>query len=123
MIDSEINSDKLYTHLLANSSFTPRQLSIISKRLQGHDKDQNISSGAYYRQVKQCRRKVISTLYSLVLMQSLGIVDIDASSTLSRVSNQLAVIFASRSSDIVKGSDINDVIYVIDELVKRIVKL
>lgn len=117
------NSSALYAYLVANSLFTPRQLSIISKQLQGGSKSEKISSGAYYRQVKQCRKKVISVLYSMVLLQSMGIVQSDASATLSKLAEQLAVIFASESSDAVSRLNVDDVISVINEVIKRVSKL
>jgi hypothetical protein len=119
MADPQSNSSAVYAHLLANSLFTPRQLSIISKRLQGGRKAEKISSGAYYRQVKQCRKKVLSLLYSMLLLQSTGIVQLETSATLSRLAEQLAVIFASEGSDVTSRLNVNDVISVIDEVVKR----
>jgi hypothetical protein len=118
------NYSALYTYLVANSLFTPRQLSIISKRLQGDGKPEKISSGAYYRQVKQCRNKVISILYSMMLLQSMEIVQSEASATLSKLAEQLAVIFASESSsDAMSKLNVDDVISVIDQVIKRISKL
>ena len=118
------NSNILYTHLVANSLFTPRQLSIILKQLRGDSKTEKISSGAYYRQVKQCRKKVISILHSMILLQSMGIIQSGTSATLSKVSEQLAVIFASESSsDAIPRLNTNDVISVIDEVIERMSKL
>src|ERR687895_1514291 len=118
------NSNILYTHLVANSLFTPRQLSIILKQLGGGSKTEKISSGAYYRQVKQCRKKVISILYSMILLLSMGIVNSDASATLSKLAEQLAVIFASESSsDVIPRINVDDVISVIGEVIKRMSKL
>jgi hypothetical protein len=123
MAAPQSNSSTLYAYLLANSLFTPRQLSIISKRLQGGGKAEKISSGAYYRQVKQCRKKVLSVLYSMILLQSTGVVELEASATLSKLAEQLAVIFASESSDVMSKLNVDDVISVIDEMVKRMSKL
>lgn len=123
MADPQSNSSSVYAHLLANSLFTPRQISIISKRLQGGGKAEKISSGAYYRQVKQCRKKVLSVLYSMILLQSTGIVQLETSGTLSRVAEQLAVIFAAEASDVTSRLNVNDVISVIDDLIKRMSKL
>jgi hypothetical protein len=118
------NSSTIYTHLVANSLFTPRQLSIISKKLQGGGTTEKISSGAYYRQVKQCRKKVTSVLYSMILLQSMGIVQLEAPSTLSKLAEQLAVIFASESSsDVTTRINVDDVISVINEVIKRMSKL
>jgi hypothetical protein len=123
MTDRGSNSSALYTYLVANSLFTPRQLSIISKQLEGGGKPENISSGAYYRQVKQCRKKVISVLYSMMLLQSTGIVQSEALATLSKLAEQLAVIFASENSDAMSRLNVDDVISVINEVIKRVSKL
>jgi hypothetical protein len=123
MIDPQSNSNSLYSYLLTNSLFTPRQLSIILKILQGGPRAENITSGAYYRQVKQCRKKVLSVLYSMILLQSIGIIHPETSTTLGRISEQLAVIFASEDNDVTSKLNVNHVMSVIDEMVKRMSKL
>jgi hypothetical protein len=123
MADQQSNSNALYAYIVANSLFTPRQLSIISKQLTGSGKPENISSGAYYRQVKQCRKKVIAVLYSIMLLQSTGVVKSEAITALSKLAEQLAVIFDSMGSDAISGLNVNDVISVINEVIKRVSKL
>jgi hypothetical protein len=123
MADQGSNSNALYAYIVANSLFTPRQLSIISKKLKGSGKPENISSGAYYRQVKQCRKKVISVLYSIMLLQSVGIVQSETLTILSKLAEQLAVIFDSESSDAMSELNMDDVISVINEVIKRVTKL
>ena len=123
MADAKSNSNNLYSYLVVNSLFTSRQLAIISKRLQGGGKVENITSGAYYRQVRQCREKVAAVLYSVVLLQSTGIVQAETLNALGRLAEQLGVIFASEGSDVVGKLSVNDVISVIDQLVKRMSKL
>lgn len=118
------NSGRLFEHILVNSLFTPRQISIISKRLGGRGKAENISSGAYYRQVKQCREKVTAILYSLVLLQSTGILYPDALMNLERLAEQLRVIFLSNNGDISSQEEkINGVMSVIDQLINRMSRL
>ena len=118
------NSSTLYAYIVENSLFTPRQLSIILKQLGGGGKPEKLSSGAYYRQVKQCRKKVVSVLYSMMLLQSIGVVQQEAPATLSKLAEQSAVIFASeRSSDATPRLNVNDVIPVINEVIKRMSKL
>lgn len=123
MVDAKSNSNNLYAYIVANSLFTARQLDIISKRLQGVGRAPNISSGAYYRQVKQCRDKVNAVIYSMILLQSTGIVQPEAASAISRLAEQMRVIFASEGSDVASRLNLNDVISVIDQLVKRMSKL
>lgn len=83
----------------------------------------NISSGAYYRQVKQCRDKVNAVLYSMIILQSTGIVKPEALSAIGRLAEQVGVIFASEGSDVASRLNVDDVISVIDALVKRMSKL
>ena len=123
MVEQRSNSNALYAYIVANSLFTPRQLSIISNELKGGGKPEKISSGAYYRQVKQCRKKVISILYSMMLLQSIGIVQSEALTTLNKLAEQLTVIFASEGSDGMSRLNVDDVISVINEVVKRVSKL
>ncbi len=121
MGDMILSSNTLYGQIVANSIFTPRQISIILNQLKGSGKPENISSGAYYRQVKQCKRKVNSLLYSMMLLQSIGIIKTDASVTLTKLAEQLSVIFSiDKSSDIVLGTNGKDVMHVINEVIKRI---
>jgi hypothetical protein len=123
MVEQAANSSDIYAYLVSNSLFTPRQLSIISKQLEGGGKPEEISSGAYYRQIKQCRRKIFSVLYSMVLLQSTGVIHPEASSTLRKLAEQLAVIFASESSDATSSLKVDDVTSVIDQVIKRVSKL
>ena len=120
MADPISNSSALYTEIVANSIFTPRQLSIILNQLTGRGKPEDISSGAYYRQLKQCRKKVYSLLFSMVLLQSTGIVKAEALVALGKLAEQLSVILSADSvSDNVLSTKKGDVIYVINDLMQR----
>jgi hypothetical protein len=124
MADPKSNSSVIYGHLIANSLFTPRQISIISNKLQRGGRTEKVSSGAYYRQVKQCRKKIASILYSMILLQSMGIVQLETPATLSKLAEQLIVIFASEAnSDAMTRLKVDDVISVISEVIKRMSKL
>jgi hypothetical protein len=123
MADAKSNSNNLFGYLVANSLFTPHQISIISKRLQSSGKPENISSGAYWRQVRQCREKVMAVLYSAILLQSTGVLQPEALSALSRMAEQLGVMFASEGSDVPLQTRTADVISVMEQLLKRMSKL
>lgn len=123
MADAKSNSNNLFSYLVANSLFTPHQISIISKRLQSSGKPENISSGAYWRQVRQCREKVMAVLYSAILLQSTGVLQPEALSALSRMAEQLGVMFASEGSDVPLQARTADVISVMEQLLKRMSKL
>lgn len=123
MAGSGSKSNAVLNQLVANSLFTPRQLTIISNQLNKRGRAQNISSGAYYRQVKQCRDKVAGVLYSVLLLQSTGVLQPEALATLARLAEQLSVILSADSSDIIDETRLADVISVMDTLVKRMSKL
>jgi hypothetical protein len=123
MANAKSNSNNLFGYLVANSLFTPHQISIISKRLQSSGKPENISSGAYWRQVRQCREKVMAVLYSAILLQSTGVLQPEALSALSRMAEQLGVMFASEGSDVSLQARTADVISVMEQLLKRMSKL
>jgi hypothetical protein len=119
MKEAQSNSYDVYTHIIVNSLFTKKQIDIISKRLNNAERPKNMTSGAYYRQIKQCREKVRRLLYSLLLLRLLAAIDNQALVAIERISTQLSVMFDNKSSDISQVSDIRSVIFTIDELIKR----
>ena len=119
MKDSGSNSYNINTHIIVNSIFTKKQIDIISKRLITKERPKNITSGAYYRQVKQCREKLRRLLYSLVLLRSIGVIDNNAFLVIERMSEQLSVMFTKKNSDIPYLFRSNSVTFTIDELIRR----
>jgi hypothetical protein len=119
MKDSHSLSYNVYSHIIANSSFTKRQIDIIYKKLNNDDRPTNITPGAYYRQIKQCKQKVRRLLYSLLLLRSLNVIDNQTLIVIERISEQLTVMFANNSSDISPSFQSETVTYTIDELIKR----
>jgi hypothetical protein len=118
MKEAQSNSYDIYSHIIENSLFTNRQIDIICKKLKNIDRPTNMTAGAYYRQIKQCKKKVTRLLYSLLLLRSLNMVDTQTLFAIERLSEQLTVIF-SKSSDISQSYQSNSVTFAIDELIKR----
>jgi hypothetical protein len=123
MVAHDANSNAFFRQIVANSLFTERQLSIIYEWLDGSRKPGNISSGAYYRQVRQCKDKVAAVLYSAVLLQSTGVIQPDGLAVLSRMAQQIGVILTSQPRDITRPASTDDVISVMEQLIKRISRL
>jgi hypothetical protein len=59
----------------------------------------------------------------MILLQSTGIVQSEALTTLNKLAEQLTVIFASESSDAMSRLNVDDVIPVINEVIKRVSKV
>lgn len=120
----DLNSNNLYNEILLKSLFTSRQISIIYKRATKQSNRGNISAGAYYRQLKQCRLKIKSVLYSVLLLRLCGALDNQAINTLEKVALQLDVISqASTSSDVAKEHMVQDIIPVIQKLIDKMCKV
>ena len=91
MKQSNSNSDAFYREIIKKSLYTDRQISIIYKRVTSHSTVENISPGAYYRQLKQCRLKIKATLYSILLLRLCGALDNQAMVALEKIATQLDV--------------------------------
>ena len=117
-------SNNLYNEILLKSLFTSRQMSIIYKRAIKQSNQENISAGAYYRQLKQCRLKIKSVLYSVLLLRLCGAIDNEAINTLEKLALQLDVISqVSTDSDIAKNQTIQDIIPVVNKLIDKMCKV
>ena len=116
MGSDEIKINEVLRFIIENSLITAKQLEIISKRLKGVRYVQNRSRGAYYRLLEQSRAKIRGIIYSILLLELIGLLDQQGKEVLERVAKQVVV---------TQGSDIDewtarDVIRVIDELVRRL---
>ena len=120
MENRDLNYTAILNYFIANSIFTKKQTSIIYNKLLKAKPIDNISSGAYYRQLSQCRNKTRKTVYTMLLLQLLNVVDIETFSVLDRLNNQLSVIF-NKQSDEIDPSVLNGVISLIDNVIKRLV--
>jgi hypothetical protein len=114
------NFNSFCKRINANSLFTDRQIDIICRRLESKGTIENISSGAYYRQVKQCRTKIIRLLYSIIFLKYIGALDQETFFAIEKIASQLEVMLAQKMSDFSRAES---VISVIEQLVKRMCKV
>jgi len=119
MGSGEAKKNEILRFIIERSLITPKQLDVISKRLRGERSVQERSRGAYYRLLKQSRDKLAGLIYSLLLLQLVGLLNEQTKVVLERLSKQVAV---TQSSDIDEQTA-RDVIRVMDELVRRISKV
>ena len=123
MIEQETNFNNIYEDIITKSFFTERQIYIISKRLINKNKLEDISSGAYYRQLKQCQDKVISLLYSILLLRTLRVVDEQTLSIIDGLADQIAVMLSTKNSDVRFRQNKQSVISVLEQIIKRMSKV
>jgi hypothetical protein len=123
MVEQETNYNNVYEDIITKSFFTERQIYIISKRLINKNKLEDISSGAYYRQLRQCQDKVISLLYSILLLRAIRVVDEQTLSIIDGLADQIAVILSTKNSDVRFRQNKQSVMSVLDQIIKRMSKV
>ena len=107
-------------HFIVNSIFTEKQTSIIYNKILHEKRAGNISAGAYYRQLGQCRNKVKRTVYTLLLLRLLNVVDVETFAILNQLNDQLNVIL-NKPSDEIDNSTLSNVISLMDNVIRKLV--
>lgn len=120
MEKSDSNYTVFLNHFIANSIFTKKQTSIIYNKVLKIKASDNITSGAYYRQLGQCRNKIRKAVYSLLLLQLLNVVDTKSFSVLDQLNSQLNVIL-NKPSDEIDSTSLDSVISLIDNVIRKLV--
>jgi hypothetical protein len=113
----------IYREIIANSLFTERQIDIIYNRLSHQTVPKNISRGAYHRQLKQCRNKIVSILYSILLLKSIGAIDQQTLSILGTICDQLSVMLDIENSDISSNKVTDNVMSTVSGILKKMCKV
>ncbi|MDP9289328.1 MAG: hypothetical protein M3P08_14190 [Thermoproteota archaeon] len=111
--------------LVENSMLTPRQVSIIYKRLGKAKSLDDVSNGAYYRQVKQCKRKVRRILYTIILLKLIGVLDDQIYTILDQVSAQLDQISIIREQEVSISQEIDrsNLIPLLESVIAKLTKM
>jgi hypothetical protein len=120
MEKSDLNYTVFLNHFIANSIFTEKQTSIIYNKVLKSEPSKNMSSGAYYRQLGQCRTKTRKVVYTFLLLQLLGVVDTKTFSVLDQLNNQLNVML-NRPSDEIDTTTLDNVISLINNVISKLV--
>lgn len=123
-IDLEFND--LFNALIEKNLFTKKQISIIYNKFNipiSTISKNGLSAGAYYRQIKQCRKKYDQLIYTLVIFRLLNFIDNNTMETIESIIKQLEKIsqhdIHHNSTDLVP----NDIIIVIEKIIRKINKI
>lgn len=123
MDNNEYKINEILDNFIQNSTITKRQLSIIYNKLNMHGPMKNISSGAYYRQIKQCREKTKGILYSIILLNLYGAIDKDTISVLKKTVEQIEDIVVTNNEKKLSQENIMNVISLIEQIVDKCVTI
>jgi GH15 family glucan-1,4-alpha-glucosidase len=116
----------LFNALIEKNLFTKKQISIIYNKFNtpvSKISKNGLSAGAYYRQIKQCRKKYDQLIYTLVLFRLLNFIDNSTIETIESIIKQLEKI---SQHDIHHNSTVmvpNDIIIVIEKIISKINKI
>jgi hypothetical protein len=123
-VDLEFNN--LLKILIEKNLFTIRQISIIYNKFNNKTSSiskNKLSAGAYYRQIKQCRKKYDQLIYTLVVFRLLNFIDDSTMETIQSIITQLQKISPNEinhnSTHIVR----DDIIIVIEKIIRKINKI
>lgn len=116
----------LFNALIERNLFTKKQISIIYNKFNipiSNLSKNGLSAGAYYRQIKQCRKKYDQLIYTIVIFRLLNFIDNSTMETIESIIKQLEKIsqhdIHHNSTDLVP----NDIIIVIEKIIRKINKI
>src|SRR6476660_4313466 len=121
----EYNFSYFLSILVKNSMLTPRQVSISYKKLDKGKSPINISSGAYYRQIKQCKDKVKQIIYSIILLRLMGVLDDRICTILDQLNAQFTQIslICDQRSDISQEVYIKNLLPVLEDVITKLSRI
>jgi hypothetical protein len=111
----------LLNKIIENSSFTKRQIQIIYKIYNREERLKDISSGAYYREAKQCKDKIRKLYYSIILLNLIGVINSEQLTTLNSIIHKLDML---KDNHNMHHNDVSEsVIHIIEKLLDRMLLL
>ena len=111
----------LLNKFIENSSFTKRQIQIIYKIYNREERLKDISSGAYYREVKQCKDKIRKLYYSILILNLIGVINIEQLTTLNSLIHKLDKL---KDNHIIHHNNTTEpVIHIIEKLLDKMILL
>lgn len=120
MENSNLNNTSILNHFVVNSILTEKQTSIIYNKIMKSKPSKKMTSGAYYRQLGQCRTKIRKIVYTLLLLRLFSVLDVGTFSVLDQLHNQLNVMLNKRSDEI-DTTTLNNVISLVDDVIAKLV--
>lgn len=101
--------------IIDKSLFTERQIEILLDSKGLKKSAFAVSRGAYYRQSRQSRDKLVKFYYTAVLLQGLGVLLPDDLDVMSRLAEQMSVI---QEGEVTKERE-DEILDVIDRIIKQ----
>ncbi len=120
MENSNLNYTSILNHFVVNSILTEMQTSIIYNKIMKSKPSKKMTSGAYYRQLGQCRMKIRKIVYTLLLLRLFSVLDVGTFSVLDQLNNQLNVML-NKPSDEIDTNTLSNVISLVDDVIAKLI--
>ena len=120
MSNNNIQKNLLFSKIIEKSTFTNRQIQIIHNIHNKESRPKEISSGAYYREIKQCKAKIRRLYYSLILLGLMGIINNEQLITLNLALERLYKL-KDNNQDIHHDISLNPVIDIIERMLDKMI--
>ena len=108
----------LISKIIENSLFTNKQMQIIYNIYNNKKRPDNITSGAYYREVKQCRDKIRKLYYTFILFNLINVIKDEQLDTINLIINKLYKLNLNHAK--YHDNDLNIMLNIIDQLLNKI---
>lgn len=122
MENNNLNYTSILNHFIVNSTLTEKQTSIIYNKIMKSKPSKKMTSGAYYRQLGQCRTKIRKIVYTMLLLRLFSVLDVGTFSVLDQLNNQLNVMLNKRSDEI-DTTTLSNVISLVDDVIAKLVQI
>lgn len=113
--DADTEFRHIIQKIIDRSLFTERQVKILLNTRGLQRSTFTVSRGAYYRQARQSRDKLVKFYYTAVLLRSLGVFLPDDIDVMSRLAEQVSTL---QEGDIVRERE-DEILNVIDKIIKQ----
>src|ERR687889_544358 len=117
MDTNEIEKNSLLINIIENSLITKRQIQIIYNINNKEKRPQNITSGAFYREKRQCKNKIKKIYFSIIILILMDILKEEHIHTLISIADKILQLQNNYSEH--HDSSLIPVINIIEEMINK----
>ena len=117
LLEVHIYSLSLLINIIENSIFTKRQIQIIYNINNKQKKPLNITSGAFYREKRQCKNKIKKIYFSIIILILMDILKDEHIHTLISIADKILQLVNNYSEH--HDNNVIPVMKIIEELINK----
>ena len=117
MDSNSIEKNSLFMNIIENSSLTKRQIQIIYNINNNQKKPLNITSGAFYREKRQCKNKIKKIYFSIIILILMDILKDEHIHTLISIADKILQLVNNYKEH--HDNNVIPVMKIIEELINK----